>query len=49
MNLDTKVVVGADKKKPIKYTYKFCIKHIFGSVYLKKGKYDNDQIMQSNF
>ena len=48
MNLDTKIVIKADKKQPIAFTRKFCIKPIFGFVYFKKAKRDNDKIMEIN-
>ena len=48
MNLATKIVVEANEAEPIKFTWRFCIKLIFGSVYLKKAKRDNDKIMQIN-
>ena len=47
MNLDTKIVVGAtDEKQPIEFSRRFCIKPASGSVYFKKEKHDNDEIVQ---
>ena len=48
MNLDTKIVVKADKKQPIEFTRRFYIKLIFDSVYFQETKHDNDEIVQIN-
>ena len=45
MNLVTKIVVGVDDRELIKLIWRFCIKPISSSVYLKKAKRDNDKIM----
>ncbi len=36
MNLVTKMVVRRDKRQPTELTWRFCIKPIFESVYLKE-------------
>ena len=46
MNLAKKIVVEVDKGEFIKFVWRFYIKLIFGSVYLKKTKHNNDKIMQ---
>ena len=46
MNFNTKIVVGADKKDPIKLIWRSCIKPISSSVYLKEAKRNNHKIMQ---
>ena len=43
------MVIGIDERKLIKLTKRFSMKLIFGSVYLKKTKRENDKIMQINF
>lgn len=42
------MVMGGDEKIAIEFTQRFCIKPTSGSVYLKKAKFDNDEIMQIN-
>ena len=39
----------ANKGETIKHTKKCYIKPTFGSVYLKRIKYDNDKMMQIDF
>lgn len=46
MNLDTKMVIGTDKRQLIKLTKRFCIKLISGPIYPKEAKRDNDEIVQ---
>ena len=46
INLDTKIVVEADKKQPIEFTRTFHIKPVFGSIYFKETKRDNDEIVK---
>lgn len=48
-NLVIKIVMQANKGETIKHTKKCYIKPTFGSVYLKRIKYDNDKMMQIDF
>lgn len=46
MKLAIKLIVGGDKGQLDEFTWKFCIKRIFGFVNLIKTEYDNDEIVQ---
>ena len=41
--------MGANERQSIELTCKFCIKPLFGSVYIKEAKCDNDEIVQIDF
>ena len=49
MNLATKIVIGEDQDQAFELTWRFCIKPISGSVYLKEVEHDNDTIVQIDF
>lgn len=45
MNLAKKIVVEGDERQSIELIWRFCIKLVFSSIYLKEVEYDNDEIM----
>ncbi len=49
MNLAIKIFVERDKRQPIEFIWRFCIKLASSSVYFKEAKCHNNEIMKINF